>query len=434
MGTARRPFDRTIGIAFLGFIALGLQGGLLGLAWPSIQTEFALRPSAVGIFLLVDTIAFSLVSLNSGALVRRFGVGPLLAVAFLLRGGALFGIMLAPSWPMIIGLGLLAGGSGGAIDTGLNIHVARYNSTRFLNWLHACFGLGTMIGPLVMTALFASGLSWRLGYGGAGVFTAVIAVPFVLSRHYWSRYALPESEEEGGSAPLLKSLRLPLAWVSVAIFLVYAGLEVGTGQWAYSLFTAARAIDPTTAGLWVSVYWGAFTFGRFIFGAAGDRLSNSAQLRISIGLALVAVTMLWVNPVDLVGLVGLGLLGFALAPAFPVLIATTADRVGGKHAANVIGMQMGAAGLGVGLLPGLGGLLVEWNGRSVLRQMTAELAPINTGALTYDPGMAIIAPYLFVLAVIFAALVVIGSVWHIRQNGSGRAEAAPVPATEAASI
>ncbi len=70
--------------------------------------------------------------------------------------------------------------------------------------------------------------------------------------------------------------------------------------------------------------------------------------------------LLWWNPAPLVNLLAVGLIGFALAPIFPGLVSGTSARVGPRHAANTIGMQIGGAGLGgAALIPALAGVLAQ---------------------------------------------------------------------------
>ena len=66
--------------------------------------------------------------------------------------------------------------------------------------------------------------------------------------------------------------------------------------------------------------------------------------------------MLTINVSDALSFMGLVLIGFALAPIFPLLITATPKRLG-KHATNAIGLQIGAAGLSLAILPALAGVL-----------------------------------------------------------------------------
>jgi predicted MFS family arabinose efflux permease len=99
--------------------------------------------------------------------------------------------------------------------------------------------------------------------------------------------------------------------------------------------------------------------GRIFFGAIVTWIRPAALIRLCIaGMALSAALLGW-NPQPGVGFLGLALLGFALSPLFALMITRTQERLGPALAPNAIGLQVGAAGLGVGLLPGLGGVLAE---------------------------------------------------------------------------
>ena len=154
---------------------------------------------------------------------------------------------------------------------------------------------------------------------------------------------------------------LPLVWLGVLIFFLMSGTETAAGQWSYSLFIESRRVPAQVAGLWVGVYWATLTVGRVLFGMAGDRFSINAMVRASL-LALVAgAALLWWHPSDLLSFLGLALMGLGFAPIFPLLQLVTPTRVGLEHAANAIGFQSAAGYLGMGLMPGLAGVLaVRW--------------------------------------------------------------------------
>jgi fucose permease len=141
---------------------------------------------------------------------------------------------------------------------------------------------------------------------------------------------------------------------------------VTAGQWAYSLFTEARSIDPDTAAAWVSVYWVGSTVGRVVFGFIAARFAVRHLLRVAIFGAICSAALIWGNVADLLSFLGLAMLAFMLAPIFPLITSTTPERVGTEHGANVIGFQVAAASLGATFLPGLAGVLAERMGLEVI--------------------------------------------------------------------
>jgi fucose permease len=362
----------------LGFISLGLPDGLLGTAWPSIRRSFGLPLDALGWLLFTAAGGYLAASLASGWLVARLGVGRLLALSSLATAVALLGYALSPAWAVMVLLGVAAGLGAGAIDAGLNAYVALNHSPRLLNWLHASFGLGAAAGPAIMTAVLQAGQPWRLGYALVGLGQAALFAGFLATVHRWPGPEQRPARRAGlRSSPAAGRLwRLPLVWLSIALFLVYTGLETAAGQWSYTLFTESRQTPPALAGLWVSLYWANLAFGRLLFGFVVNRTSPVGLLRGCMLAILLGTGLLWLNPSPLLSFAGLGLIGFAAAPIFPSLIAQTPRRLGREQAANLIGYQVGAASLGIALLPALVGVLAERLGLEIVPPLLALAAVI----------------------------------------------------------
>jgi fucose permease len=262
----------------------------------------------------------------------------------------------------MVAIGILAGFGGGAVDSAMNAFFAMNFGPRLMNWLHASFGLGSTFGPILLTTLLVAGASWRWGYVVAGAAQGIIALAFLLTRSRWG--GRPGGEEESIPRPTApkesRAEASPLdVGVSILVFFFIAGLEMSAGQWSFALFTESRGIDLAQAGFWVSVYWGSFTAGRVFFGVFGNRIRVLTALRASMIAMIVASLMIWWQGADWISFAGLALMGFAIAPLFPLLMTATPVRLGRRRAANAIGYQVGAASLGIAVLPGLAGFLAE---------------------------------------------------------------------------
>jgi len=162
-------------------------------------------------------------------------------------------------------------------------------------------------------------------------------------------------------------------------------MEITGGNWTYTLFTQARGIDPARAGTWVSLYWGSLTAGRILSGLIVNRLGEVRLLRWSMIGALIGAVLLAVRGAAAINLAGLMLVGFALAAIFPTLISITPARFGAAHAANAIGFQIAAAGLGVALLPGLAGVLAGRIGLEVIAPFLIVIGLLQWGL--YEIGL-----------------------------------------------
>ena len=152
-----------IGLAYVGFVSLGLPDGLLGVAWPSIRTFFHLPLDALGTLLVMFTVGYLVSSCSSGRLLARLNVGALLALSCVATAISLLGYALTPQWWIMVVLGLLSGLGAGAIDAGVNTYAATHYSARTVNWLHACYGIGATGGPVIMTSCARCRLSLAVG-------------------------------------------------------------------------------------------------------------------------------------------------------------------------------------------------------------------------------------------------------------------------------
>jgi fucose permease len=353
-----------VAIAFAAFVSLGLPDGVLGVAWPSVRKTFGLPVSHLGQVLLAVMAGYLASSFGSGALVARLGVGPLLAWSNVLVALSCAGYAAAPAWPVMLGCGLVAGLGAGAIDAGINVYAAERFSPRLVSWLHASWSAGAALGPLIMTAVLTAGLAWRWGYVVVAAIVSAMALTFFATLGLWGRARVvgPAHAPTPPTSALLHTLMRPAVWTHMAVFFLYTGLEGSAGQWAYTLLTEAREIPPGVAGTWAGGYWASLAVGRIVCGVAAHRFSTGALLRASMVSALVAAALVWADRGPLATLAGLALLGFSLAPVFPLLIASTPARLGAEHAANAIGFQVSAACLGAAVLPGLAGLVARGHG------------------------------------------------------------------------
>lgn len=264
-------------------------------------------------------------------------------------------------------MAVVTGLGAGAIDAALNTYVAVHHGARTLNWFHACYGIGAATGPAVMTSVLAGGQPWQRGYAIVGVFQVLLALAFGASARRWGGGPAPGAAASPTPSPsrLRDTAREPVARLACATFLVYTGLEAAIGAWAFSWLSLGRGVSIVMAGSAVSVFWIGLTAGRLLAAIGGGRTTPELLLRACV-TAVAACTALGPVADGWVAIGVLGLTGVALGPIYPLLVATTPDRVGRTHVANAVGFQVGAAAIGQFLLPGLVGVIAQRAGVSLV--------------------------------------------------------------------
>ncbi|WFF04095.1 MFS transporter [Micromonospora sp. WMMD964] len=383
--TPPRPRASLLLLAYLGFVSLGLPDSLLGVGWPSIRSDFDVPTEAVGWVLTAGTVGYLTSSVLAGFTLARVGVGVLLAGSTLLASLALTGYAVSPTLAVFVGCALLVGLGSGAVDSGLNAYAASAFGPRHMNWLHAFFGLGVAIGPLIMTGVLSAGLAWRWGYGIVAAAQLGLAVAFALTVRAWQRgvpAATPVGDAAGPSpatsavvrVPVRETLRMPAVWSGTLAFALYVAIEVSAGLWAFLLLTEGRGLSAAVAGGCVSAYWFSLFVGRIVQGVVAERLGSGLVLRASLAGMAVGAALIAVPGPAVLAVCGLVVVGFAAAPVFPLLTLTTADRVGLAHADRAIGLQIGASGVGAALVPAGLGVLIANTSVQVLGSALVVLA------------------------------------------------------------
>ena len=364
-------------LAFLAFISLGLPDGLLGVSWPSMSRAFGVPLDALGTLVAVQTLGYLTSSSLSGRILRVLPIGSVLALSTLAAALALLGFSLTASWPLLLACGFLAGLAGGAVDAGLNAYGARRFSARVLNWLHAFFGVGTTLGPLIVTAVLTSGAAWRWSYVIVGSAQLLLAATFFVTRGRWADVATGAATPPRATARNRDTLRRPIVWLGMATFFVYAGSEFVVAQWSFTLLTLHRGESVATGGLLVSLYWGSLMVGRVLFGIVADRVPLVRTISLCIVASVIGALLFWLEPTRTLSFLGLMLIGAAFAPIFASLILLTPRWVGDAHADNAIGFQIAAAGLGGATLTAAVGFVAEAVGLEAIGVAVVVL----TGAL-----------------------------------------------------
>lgn len=357
--TERRTPFRAIVLALSAFVVLGMADSGLGVAWPSLRDVLGRDLSDLGLLLAGLSFGYLLASTSFGRLDQALGLGRLLVIGAVLLATSAIGLAVLSGWAVALAAIALMGLGAGLIDVGMNAHAALEFDRGSINHLHAAYGVGATTGPVLVATSLAIGLEWRGGY--AVVALIQIAVAYAIWRRR-SNWATIHNRQD--PTPEL-GIGVGTTAGMLLVFLVYTGVEVATGQWAFSLLTLGRGMAEGTAGVWVALYWGGLTAGRITFGVVGERVTASKALGSSISLALVGLTILWWDPAG-VGVLGLPLAGLGFAAVFPTMVALTPARIGRLRSTRMIGYQLAAANIGAASIPWTLGIMAGLAGVEAL--------------------------------------------------------------------
>jgi fucose permease len=349
-------------LACLAYFSVAVPSSTLGLLWPSIRLSFHQPVAALGILLTFGITATVIASTITGRLLSRLSAGALLATGTALTAVALVAEALTPSlWMFACGM-VVFGLGFGAVDAAVNVHAAHHFSARQITWMHASYGAGATLGPLLATVLLSNALTWHYVYGILGCVQGALALGFAVASRAW----VPPRAAAASAPPPAEPARRPgnrrppavAVFGALAFIAVETGIESGAGIWGYVFLTQGRGLTDAAAGAALSAYWAMMFLGRVVLGAAAQRVGPSRVLGAAVAVVSVGCALMAVPGPSLLAVAGLMVVGLAAAPVFPLFTLTTAERVGVSGTTRMVSLQVGASAIGSAALPAGIGLAI----------------------------------------------------------------------------
>jgi FHS family glucose/mannose:H+ symporter-like MFS transporter len=368
--------------AFLSFFLFGFADNLKGPTLPVLLDDLDFSYSLGGTIALGSYFGFLVATLLTGALSDVAGkkVVMYLACACLfvgMVGYSLFSLFWALTLAMtVIGLGM------GALEVGGNLIIVDlhpHDKGRFLNLLAFFHGAGSMLVPLYTGQLLDAGVSWRTAYQSGLLLVLFLFVYFVLVKY-------PRVSASDSNKLDLKKLgksaftgEMILYFIAIA---VYVASEIGIGVWLVEFLQQAKSQSLVTSTLFLSLFFGAITAGRFVGSFLVERIGYLQSMLYASVASVVCVTVGMFAPSALVFF--LPLTGLFFSIIFPTVTAAVSDL----HTENV--------GAILGLLftfGGIGGMLGPWT------------IGIFSDWLGIQAGFGMISIFCMVMSVIFGLLI-----------------------------
>lgn len=386
----------SVPLAYAGFVLAGVNAGVGGVLLPALIVDYGVDKTTIGFTFFASAAGFMFAGVGTGALIERFGTRLSLAV-----GGGLYLLAalytaVRPPFAAFLVVQVVTGYGMGVLESALNVHLAGLPSaTTLLNRLHAFFGVGALLGPL-LAAWILIFLPWTAVW----LVLAVACVPLVAgflvtyprgvpgdgttarpgtvaahpeSPRHRAGAETPEPERGGLLTSVVRSPEVMLASVFLA---VYVGLEISVGNWGFTYLVEEHAQSSLTAGYVSSGYWLGLTLGRFLISPITARIGLTAVAMTSLCLAGVAAgaVLTWAAPGAVVATSGFVLTGFFLGPIFPTAIAIVPDLITTRLVPTAIGVMNGVSVIGGAALPWLAGALGQSMGIWTLMPFTVIFA------------------------------------------------------------
>ena len=288
-------------IAFT-FLLLGMVVGGFGPLLEHLTRRFGVSLPVAGATISVY-FAGALVGVCAAMRATERVTGRVLVMAAnAVSGAGCVIVALAPTWPAFLAGVVVVGIGFGALVLGLNQLVAYSSGARraaLLSGLNGVYSAGAVAGPVLVAALAAD--HFTLLFLGAAVlaFALVPGAAGIAGR-------LPVAAGRPGRPELLVTL-------FVIAFVLYVGIENGTGGWMTSHLESV-GVGSRAAAAFTSGFFLALMTGRLLMTLAPARIPEEVIVLTGSAVASVALLAASIAPIAPWAYV---VAGFAIAPIFP---------------------------------------------------------------------------------------------------------------------
>lgn len=351
-------------LLYVAFVTVGFPAQILGVAWDSMMVDFQKPFTSGGLLLSLIAILSSAGSFAVGYFIKKIHISKIVMFSSILMALGMFGYTITTSWIFLLAFTIPMGFGSGVMNAGVNSYVAEHYSSRYMNWLHGFWGLGSTIAPAIMTFTIHSYQSWRLGYIYIAIIQATIIAIYILTLRIWkekkkkARIAKVINKKNTDNKPNNILSFAPIC--GILIFFLYAAVETNIGMWSFPLLTKKLGVSDAFAGTMVVIYWGSLTAGRFAMGVISNKVGNRKIINYGmIGAFIGLLLMISDNPYIMVPC--MILTGLSLSGLVPAMMHETQFRYHSAISPLMTSFQIGSTTLGVAVSSPLMGNIVDNN-------------------------------------------------------------------------
>jgi DHA1 family quinolone resistance protein-like MFS transporter len=217
----------------LMFLMFAMTSDAVGSVIPKIVEEFNLSLTEAGAFHYVPMMAIAVGALFFGFLADRLG-----RKATILMGLAMYGVgsllfAFGHTFGLFVGLLALSGAGISVFKIGALALIGDISSgprqhTALMNTVEGFFGVGSIVGPLLVAVLISRGWSWTWLYVVAAAICAVLLIIAARVRYPIVRHG---SEEPINLRRTLRMMRHPYALGFSMLIALYVAVEVAIYVW-----------------------------------------------------------------------------------------------------------------------------------------------------------------------------------------------------------
>ncbi|WVQ84077.1 hypothetical protein IAT38_006222 [Cryptococcus sp. DSM 104549] len=383
-----------LGTLFTVMFLAGWNDASLGPLLPSLQDYYNVNYLVISSIWLTAFAGFMTSGICNVYITDRVGFGIAAPFGALMQGLGYVLMCWGSPYPLfLVAFSLNGFGMGLQVNT-LASRLPNASTKMFL--LHAWYGVGATVSPLVSTAFVkhvprkvysyfavslglalatAAGLLLAFGLrtgdqvvGGreeqrVGVEELVLAQPVAETTPNLTQEKKASQDSGSKMRAIMKN---PVVHFLAFYLFVYVGVEVAIGGWATSFLIDERGGDNSSG--YVSVgYFAGLTLGRIVLIPLSNWLGHHRSITLYSAISIALLLVIWFTHTIIGNAICYAFIGLFFGPIYPIVMNVVIDLIPGELQGGTIGWIASLGQAGSASLPFITGVISEKHGVWILQ-------------------------------------------------------------------
>ena len=375
-------------VIFGSYILYGLSGNLLNSVWPKVAEDIGAAVALLGIVATLCNVTSGITSAFVYKIRRKYGTNITISIGLVFMALSLILYGVAQNI-YIIGIGFIMLGIGNAIvDVGANSYVIKAYDAKKVSLLHACWGIGSSVGPMIMALSMTFLNNYRAGFAiGAVIILAVFTLMRFMKRKWEANKSSVakeivelhsvSQEEKTSTKTFADIVKIDLAFIVMICFFFGNAFNGLMNTWIATIYVSQRNISVIEGANLATVFFASLTVTRVILGFIASNFKTKNVIFFGIILSIIGVGIMFIKSTDMHFLyLNVAILGIGIAPIIPFFNHYLKTLFGENNVGEILGYCSIFSLTGIGISSFCATLVVRFFGIDVIQVYIMAVAVI----------------------------------------------------------
>lgn len=315
----------------MSFILYGMTSSLFPSVWTTIASDIGVDYSLLGIITMIPNATSGISSAFAYKVRRKLGtnlsvtaglIGFLISMLFFFSAKNIVMICIAYA---------VLGTANGIIDTVANSYIVKAYAGGVSSFLHASWGIGSSIGPMLMSLAILNTGIYKNGFLWVAIILVITIAIFGILKVYWQgkkktvseEYVKLHSvseEEKQSHIDILDTFKIHFGTIFVACFVLCGSVNSVFNAWIATFAVEQHGLSATAGATAATCFFVGLTAMRLILTVASRYIESKTILYSGMIISLIGSVFLYIKTDNEMIVYAISvIIGIGIAPVVPFL-------------------------------------------------------------------------------------------------------------------